>query len=475
MATPIPQNQAGFSLDEIARATGGRLEGPAASTQGVVIDSRAVTPCSLFVALRGERFDGHRFAADVVEAGAGALVVAEDAELTPSRAPRVRVADTTRALGDLAAMHRGRWAGNVIGVTGSAGKTSTKELVAAALEACGAAVSKTRGNLNNLVGVPMTLFCLGDAHDTAVVEMGTSERGEIRRLGEIGRPDIAVVTLVSAAHTEGLGTVDDVAREKASLVDTLPIGGKAVVDGDDPHLVALAEAAAPGRVLRFGRDEACDVRLVSFSFDRDLRTVAVYDVRGVGRVEATLSLLGEPAARNGAAALAVVLARGLDVREALSGLAAVAPTPGRLCPTTGGPFVILDDSYNANPRSTVLAIQTAAAFAEARGVSFGVVLGDMLELGDRSADEHAGIGRIAMAEGARGAVFVGAEMLAAAEAARELGRDRVRHVTEAPAAIAPIRELCRPGDVVLVKGSRSMKTEVVVAALSRAAGPEVAS
>jgi len=462
MATPIPVNHATFSLSEVVQATGGVLHGEPCEVRGVVTDSRAVEPGSLFVALRGERFDGHRFVGQAVSSGAGALVIASDADLPEPGVASVRVADTTTALGDLAAHHRVRWGRPVVAITGSAGKTSTKELVAAALDAGEGRVAKTRGNLNNLVGVPMTLFCLDESHEVAVIEMGTNAPGEIPRLGALGRPDVAVITLVSAAHTEGLGSLADVAREKTSLISSLTESGIAVLNADDAQ---LSDADLGGRrAILFGRDEGADVRLRAVTVDAELGTAARYAVKGVGEVEVRLLLLGEAAALNAAAALAVAIARGVDVRAAALRLSSVEPTPGRLCPLSDGTYCVIDDSYNANPRSTQLALETARAVADARGVGLVAVLADMKELGAVSAAMHREAADLAVEVANRGVVLVGPEMAVAA-------RPGVTHVADAADAIGPARSFARSGDVILVKGSRSMTTERVVSALAGEGAP----
>ncbi|MBW2224131.1 MAG: UDP-N-acetylmuramoyl-tripeptide--D-alanyl-D-alanine ligase, partial [Deltaproteobacteria bacterium] len=198
-------------------------------------DSRAVEPGNLFVALRGERFDAREFVTQAVDAGAAAVIVERGASL-PGHVSAVEVADTLLALGDLAKVHRAAWNGKVVGITGSVGKTTTKDLVAAALQSSGHRVLKTAGNLNNRIGVPMTLFQLDETVDTAVIEMGTSEPGEIARLAEIAAPDIGIVTRASMAHTEGLGSVEAVADEKVSLLHAIAPDGVAVAYGDDPPL-----------------------------------------------------------------------------------------------------------------------------------------------------------------------------------------------------------------------------------------------
>ncbi len=450
MATPIPKNHARFSLGEIASITGGTVIGdPTRITVGVSTDSRAVGEDELFVALVGVRLDAHRF---VPSSKAGAFLVS-DASVLPSGASAVVVSDTLAALGALGTHHARRWRSadpsrRLVAITGSAGKTSTKELSLAALASHSPA--GTVGNLNNLVGVPMTLFTL-DAQRFAVIEMGTNARGEIATLGAMGEPDVAVVTLVAAAHTEGIGTEEDVFVEKTSLFSTRRPGGIAIVNGDDVRLRRVEGA------VRYGRSEGCEVRVVAWSMD-GARTHVTWDVRGK-RVEARLQLVGEAAALNGAAALAIVDALGLPLEDALVGMEALAPVEGRMRPIESADGVlVLDDTYNANPSSTLLALRTAKTVADARGGRLIAVLGDMKELGALSQEKHAEVR--AAAESMARVIFVGPEMAA-------IGRAE----PDAEAAIEVLEALGEAGvigedDVVLVKGSRSMALERVVQALA---------
>lgn len=464
MATPIPANEATFTIDAIARATRGTVRAAAngaSEVRGVVVDSRAVRSGSLFVALRGEKHDAHRFLPQAVAAGAGAVLVARGAA-TPPEVTAIEVDDTLRALGDLAAEHRRRWGHLVVGITGSAGKTSTKELAAAALEGSGLRVHKTAGNLNNLVGLPMVVFALDASSDVAVLEMGTSQRGEIARLAEIAAPDVGVVTVTSAAHTEGIGSIDDVADEKAALLLALGEHGVAIASADDPRLVSRIGRSPAKRRIAFGASQDADVRVVSWEIDQDLRTACVWHLRELGRdVRARLALLGEAAAHNGAAALAVAIATGADVDRAAAGMESVEPGPGRmraLAATRGA--LVLDDSYNANPRSVAIALETAARVARLRGARLVAVLGDMKELGDRAAAEHAEIGRRARDAGVAVLVCVGSEM---ARAAETVGSGVVAVcVPDADAVAEALEPDLADRDVVLVKGSRSMLMERVV-------------
>jgi len=462
-----------FSLREIAEATGGTLHGdPDLTVQGVAIDSRAVTEGGLFVAIRGEAHDGHHYLSAAIDRGAAACLLHVDAEGADGT-PRVEVLDTTRALGDLAAFARKRWAKKVVAITGSAGKTTTKELTAAALSGAGARVLKTSGNLNNQFGVPMTVFGLTDEHDVAVLEVGTSARGEIARLGEIAQPDVAVVMLAAAAHTKDLGSVADVADEKASLWRALGPDGTAVVNADDAQL--MARVPADMCTMSFGAGDNADVRLVSATLSSGGTEVVMF-VRGHGEFHVTLQLLGEAAAIDACAALVGTLALlGEAVLPgALAGLASAKPTAGRMCMRTGqGGTTLLDDTYNANPRSTELGLQTVKKLAESTGGRSVAVLGDMLDLGALSRTEHERIGEFAVRMGIDVLVGCGGEMAhATGQAARLSGGrlaphpTRVAHVLDPLDAVSVVKSLWRPGDVVLVKGSRSMAMERIADALA---------
>ncbi|MFW5921355.1 MAG: UDP-N-acetylmuramoyl-tripeptide--D-alanyl-D-alanine ligase, partial [Polyangiales bacterium] len=307
---------------------------------------------------------------------------------------------------------------------------------------------------------------LGDDIDVAVLELGTNRPGEIARLADIARPDVGVVTLVAAAHTEGLGDLDAVAREKSALLMALHPSGAAVVDGDDGTLRQWADRAPAERVISFGRDEGVTVRLESWSVEADLRTRCTYEIHGRAEpLELRLRLIGEAAAINAAAAVAVVVARDADVAQAAEALEAVTPTPGRMRLVQGaGGVTLLDDSYNANPRSTALALDTLVELARVKGGRALAVLGDMLELGDRTEEEHEAVGRHAARAGV--ALLVGCGTHAGL-AARSGAAEGMRAITAQSVddGIVALRQELGARDVLLVKGSRSMRMERIVDAL----------
>jgi UDP-N-acetylmuramoyl-tripeptide--D-alanyl-D-alanine ligase len=462
MATPIPTNQAQFRRDDVIAATRGIAAGPTwESVCGVVTDSRAIQRGNLFVALRGERFDAHEFATQAVDAGAAAVIVERGTSL-PDYVSAVEVDDPLVALGDLARAHRDAWNGKVVGITGSVGKTTTKDLTAAALQSAGHRVLKTTGNLNNRIGVPMTLFELDATVDTAVIEMGTSEPGEIARLSEIAAPDVGIVTRTTLAHTEGLGSVEAVADEKVSLLHAIGPDGVAIAYGDDPPLKKRASVVRAKRKLFYGCAAGNDVRVIDWDVDAD-GTQARFQVRGQ-EVEIAMSLLGEGAVLNAAGALAIAFGLDSSLEDAARGIAGVTPSPGRMHPVAGsGERLIIDDAYNANPASLELALNAARAIAEKRGAPLVAILGDMKELGAQSEEAHRKVGQLAAGAGVFLFVGCGAEMHTAVATANAHGVDTLWF--EDAGKCGGLSGRLPLNAVVLVKGSRSMEMERAIAPL----------
>lgn len=467
MATPIPDNSATFTLDEVAAAVGGRVRGPGADrVVGVTTDSRRAGPGKLFVALRGERHDAHRFIPAVADAGATAAIVARGSVVPPSMTA-IEVDDTLGALGRLGLHHRQRWGGRVIAITGSAGKTTTKELTAAALAGAGRRVLKTEGNLNNLIGVPMTLLTLEGNHDVAVIEIGTSAPGEIAALTAMSAPNLGIVTTVAAAHTEGLGTVERVADEKLALLEGLPDDAVGLYGADNELLVSRATGLLGERARGFGRSPAAFARLTSQGVDSELRSHCRFQVANRA-CEATLSWMGLGPAVDAAAALATVVCElGEEALDgALAGLAQVPPVAGRLCAVRGPRgSLIIDDTYNANPASVHASLETLAQVGRARGGRTVAVLGDMKELGELSTPEHRRVGQTVADLGIDQLVTCGPLMSEAAATAGAAAVTCVDAATEAEAHLGALGS----GDTVLVKGSRSMAMEQLVTSLAQLA------
>ncbi|HZY01922.1 MAG TPA: UDP-N-acetylmuramoyl-tripeptide--D-alanyl-D-alanine ligase [Anaeromyxobacteraceae bacterium] len=464
-----------FSAEELVQATGGRWLGgagasaPPAGVVGVFTDTRKPVAGACFVALRGERFDAHDFLQEAARAGAACAVVAEAraADVAAAGLPLLAVPDTLAALGALARHHRRRFRVPLVAVTGSNGKTTTREMVAAILATRGK-VLKSEGNLNNEVGVPLTLLGLGPEHEAAVVEMGMNHPGEIARLCAIAEPQVGVVTNAAPAHLEGLGSVEAVADAKAELYRGLPPGGIAVANADDARMLRRAQES--GRhLITFarGRGRRGDVVLLEVLSHGE---EGIAFLLGIGNreVEVRLSLVGEHNATNAAAAAAAAVALGCTDREIARGLSAVRPVGRRLRlePLPSGVFLV-DDCYNANPLSMGAALSTLAALSASRGGRPAAVLGDMLELGAAEAEAHRELGAAAARTGLSWLAAFGPRSRATFEAARAggLADGAAFHTEDVAALTAFVKERLRPGDVLLVKGSRGMRLERLVEAL----------
>ncbi|RMH44040.1 MAG: UDP-N-acetylmuramoyl-L-alanyl-D-glutamate--2,6-diaminopimelate ligase [Deltaproteobacteria bacterium] len=417
----------------------------------VVIDSRIAAPGDLYVAIRGERFDGHAFCAAAVDAGATGVVV-EPGRGVPG-AIVIERPDTRAALGAIARDVRRRWGRPVIGVTGSVGKTTTKELIAAALGAVGCPLA-TRGSLNNETGVPLTLLRLADHYSHAVIEMGMRGLGQIAYLRDIAEPDVGVVVNAGVAHVGVVGSRDAIARGKAELFERLPPHGVAVYPAADERLAARA-AAAP-RAIGFGDADGADVRLTTYTpagaAGADVEVVAFGE-----RLAFRLPLVGRHNAIDATCAIAAATAVGVAPADAVRGLANARPAWGRSEVRDVAGRHVLVDCYNANPDSTAAALR---ALAELRGERAAVaVLGDMLELGDEAAAAHRAAGRLA--------AELGIDVVAVGAFQAELGGTAADDADDAARIVAA---RTRPGDWVLVKASRAVGLERVVDALARRFG-----
>lgn len=489
MATSIPENRARFTVARIAEATGGEILRPGGPSIGVCTDTRQIREGMAFIALEGERFDAHAFLDEAVRRGASTLIVSKRENL-PENAAVVLVRDTRKSLGDLARAHRLSWASQphpegaraLVAVTGSAGKTTTRKTITALLESVASGqVHSSLGNLNNEIGVPMTLLGLEPQHRFAVVEMGTSGPGEIARLSEIAVPDAGVLTLVAAAHTAGLGTVDDVAFEKGSLFAALNEGGIAIANADDERVLAQLRRTQARRILGYGFGEQATYRILerqSLGLEgsrlRIERPELVPGGTRRGVVEVTSPLLGDAGAMAVAAALAVVealMAVTISSERASSALASLADSSdGRLSARElSDGTVLIDDSYNANPASMRSSIATAAEIAREQGRRLVLVLGEMRELGEASAAEHDAVGELADLSSAAWVLAVSGDAVRMADRARERGV-RAECVPDARAASAFATKNVQPGDLVLIKGSRGVRLEEVVRALDEHAG-----
>ncbi|MBN8453782.1 UDP-N-acetylmuramoyl-tripeptide--D-alanyl-D-alanine ligase [Accumulibacter sp.] len=454
-----------MDLLEAARATAAGLVGDNCTFSGVSTDSRTIAPGELFVALRGEHFDGHHYVAAAQARGAAAAVVASDAvdRLRPTGLPLIVVAETRLSLGALAADWRSRFTLPLIAVTGSNGKTTTKEMIASILRAAhGDTVLSTQGNYNNDIGLPLTLLRLHAGHRAAIIEMGMNHPGEIAYLAGIARPGVAVVTNAQRAHLAGMGTVEAIAREKGSIYSGLDENGVAVFCADDPWADLWRQQSQGLRRMSFGFAQAADVsgRVTLHGLENRLLLAC-----GGDETEVVLALPGRHNARNALAAAAAALAAGIPLATVQVGLNSFRGLKGRLQlrQATHG-AQLLDDSYNANPDSVRAGIDVLAATVGRKIL----VLGDMGEIGEMSAQFHDEIGGYAKSQGIDRLLALGE---ASALAAHNFGAGG-EYFTHLAQLIDVLRGELGADTTVLVKGSRFMRMERVVEALCVPAGED---
>lgn len=441
-----------LTLEAVARAVGGQRRGDDAAVRSVSIDTRTLEAGALFVALRGERHDGHALLAQARAAGAVAALVER---FVDDALPQVLVADTERALGDLAAAVRAQRTACAVGITGSNGKTTVKTLTAAILARHGR-THVNAGNYNNEIGLPLSVLAMPADTEYAVLEMGAGKPGDIAYLARIAQPRVGLVNNVAAAHLERMGSLDGVAQTKGALIEALPADGVAVVNLDDAFADRFVALAGSRRVLRFGLGADADVS-AHFGNGTDSRFTLVTPR---GRIDVDLPLPGRHNVLNALAAASLALAAAPDIAlDALrDGLENAPPVAGRLAGRAHASGAwIYDDSYNANPGSFAAAIATLAAWPGPRVL----VMGDMKELGAEAEALHARVGELARASGIEQLHAVGA-LSAAAVAA--FGPGAVHHADQ-HALTAAVRAELAPGVGVLIKGSRSSAMDRVVAAL----------
>ncbi len=466
------QEQVVWSVDEIAGGCRGDRRGNALSEiSGVSIDTRTIHPGDLFVAIQGPRFDGHDFVASALAQGASGAVVSraefqvreETWRSLLDRHFLILVEDPLAALQALATWHRMRFDLPLIGVTGSNGKTTTKEMIAAILSRRGP-VLKTEGNLNNHLGLPLSLLRLDARHRAAVLEIGISLKGEMRRLCEIARPTVGLITNIGPAHLEFLGSLEGVAEEKGSLFEAVRPDGAAVINLNDPHLAPWEQRLS--RKWTFALDSPADVTATEIrpepagiSFLLTLRRTGE-----AGRIH--LATTGRHQVANALGAAAVACALGYRLEEIREGLAAFRPVALRAEVLEADGKTILLDAYNANPASMTAALEMLAAFPRREEVAFRKIalLGDMLELGMHSESAHRGIGAAAAQNGIDLLVAVGRWAGAVAEGARQAGMpgEKVAAYADLSSLQKEFLTYVRKGDVLLIKGSRGMRMETVL-------------
>ncbi len=462
-----------LSEEQVLKATGAKRSriGARASYQAVCTDTRHIIQGCLFVALKGERYDAHEFLFQAAEGGAAGLLVQKGRELKlPGPDIAVyEVDDTLVGLGALAHFHRARFKMPVGAVTGSNGKTTTKEMIAAILATRGPALH-TEGNLNNEIGVPMTLFNLEPRHVAAIIEMGMNHAGEIARMVAMAEPDAGMITVVQRAHLEGLGSIEGVANAKGEMFAGLKSGATAVVNLDDPRVAEQALRIGPGvKTLTYGRDPSAHVQLTTVEMHGRNGLAIVITCEGK-KWPIALNLIGDHNAMNATGAFAMAIALGFSPNECVRGLEAAQAHARRLQVVSGlNGVTVIDDCYNANPASMSAALDALSGLSvESRAVA---VLGDMLELGAGEAAEHSALGVKASDQTSIIAFFGERMRTAHAQAVKKLEAN-ARHFLEIEPLLAWLTGELKAGDVVLVKGSRGMKLERVVEALTgtRSAG-----
>ncbi len=432
-------------LSEMTAPAGGELRGPDTEVRGLAIDSRQVKPGDLFAALPGSRVDGHGFVAPAVQAGAAAALVAHQLDLD---CPQLVVPDVRQAMGRIASHWRRQLDLQMVGITGSNGKTTVKEMATAVLSAAGPTAA-TQGNYNNEIGLPLTLAALTPSHRYAAIEMGAARAGDIRYLAEMARPQVGVVTNAGPAHLESMGSLEGVARTKGEIYSALPSDGVAIINADDRFADFWRGLAGRRRLLTFGLDQPADVSARNFE-GGDVRIIVAgreYPFRA--------ALPGRHNLMNVLTALTINLAFELPMEPALRALERMHALPGRLEPRRHAEgWSLIDDTYNANPASLYAGLQVLAEGGQERWL----VLGDMAELGTDSNKLHAEMGQAAADLGVRRLYGVGA---ASRHSCRAFG-DGARHFTSHAALLAALKQDLQPGVSCLIKGSRSMAMEQIV-------------
>lgn len=468
---PVTEKSPVLSSDEIIAATGGSFVQGGRGTvfRGLSTDSRTISEGNLFVALRGDKFDGHNFLREVAEKGATGLLVGETPrDGFPESPVVIRVHDTLRALGDIAASWRKRFSIPVVAITGSSGKTTTKEMLSGIL-GISRKVIRTEGNYNNLIGLPLTLLGMESGHDIAIVELGTNSPGEIGRLTRIADPTAGVITNVGLAHLEGLRSLEMIREEKGDLFRCMNKSATAVINVDD-KAVAKVGREWSGKRITYGINEKADVmagRIAQMGAE-GLRFIMHYETVNC---EMTMNVLGMHHVYNALAAAAAALAAGTDIADIASGLSSFKPVSGRMDikKMANGAFVI-DDTYNANPSSVREALKSLRDL-KGGGKAF-VILGDMLELGEHAKAMHESTGEFVASTGAADIFLKGEHAPATAAGALRKGTKagQIHFFDSEEDVTSYLRPRLKGGDWILVKGSRRMKMELVVHAITEEFG-----
>lgn len=461
-----------ITLEQLAKVSHAKWHGSDAIVSAIGIDTRSIAAGTLFVALAGERVDGHEFISAAREKGAVAAVVERKQD---DSLEQLVVSDSQIALANMARLNRDNFTGKVVGITGSAGKTTCKNMLAAILS-CSAKVCATHGNLNNELGVPLTVQRLSEQHDFAVLEMGASKVGDIAYLADITQPNVAVVTNVNEAHLGGFGNLSHTAKTKGEIYQSLADGGVAVVNLDDHFatqwLESIKDLAANVNVITFSRENACaDVYTSSISSSaQGLHFFVEINLQGKASLDISMPLLGEHNISNALAAIAAAVALSIESGHIVKGLAAIKPEQGRLCLCEGkNQLSIIDDSYNANPQSMRAAIDVLLGFSGTEKKRI-LVLGDMGELGVDAEQLHYGVGVYAAAKGLSELLVVGeyAEHYIKGYQSKNTANGIAQQFKNLQAIENYLLLKENAGSVVLVKGSRFANMDQLVASLNNA-------
>ncbi len=450
------------SLSQIAAWAGGRLVGgdPKMTVTTVSSDSRALKPGELFLAIRGEKFDGHTFLAEAARIGAIGAIVEKETPGLPATFASIVVEDTVRGLQSLASGYRHALRLKSVCITGSNGKTSTKDLCASVF-AQRFSVTRTVGNLNNHLGLPFSILRADSSHDVGVFELGMNHAGEIAPLAAIARPDIALISNIGVAHIEFLGSREAIAQEKGTLAEAVGENGTVILNADDDFTPTIARRTR-AHVITAGLLSG-DVRATDLE---QLSTGMKFRLHAAGQsVAAEIPVPGEHMVRNALLACAAGISLGLSLDECTAGLRSLQLTAGRLTQKTIGGIRILDDTYNANPDSMAAALVTLARMP-VEGSTIAV-LGGMGELGKESERGHRSVGEVAGREKIGCVITVGETADWIAEAAEKSGVARVIRTADTDEAAGILGDLAKPGDTVLVKASRSARLERIVQAMER--------
>lgn len=430
---------------------------------GVSIDSRTTAKRDLFFALPGKDTDGHRFVQAAFDAGASAAVVRRDwlsAQHSTLPGVLIGVDDPLEALQELARRYRRRFDLPVAAIVGTNGKTTTKDMAARVLQER-YRVLKTEGNFNNLIGVPLTVLSLSSSHQIAVMELGMSAVGELAQLCGLADPSLGVVTNIGSAHLQFFDSVEQIASAKAELLDYLPSSGTALLNGDDPRVMAQASRVR-GRVVTFGLGQGCDFQA------QDVELGAGHGSRFTVRdTTFDLAVLGQVNVYNALAALSLGVLEGVPLQEAAHALRDFSPSPMRMAVLERRGILIINDAYNANPGSARAALDALCVLSKEAVGRRIAILGDMLELGPSAPDLHRELGAYAADCGLDHLALLGPLSRSTYQGARDAGmsEQQVRHFSNHDSAVRWVRRCCRSGDVVLVKGSRAMKMETLVEAI----------